>query len=110
MEIYELIPDLEPEIQELLIEEEKSIKEIQDKVLGSIPDQSEFQTLIDVSTRYNKRSEDLLRVIRRKLFILLHQAGYFTFEKGTAFHDPSGGRHSGDKSPLKLTGTIRRTV
>jgi hypothetical protein len=111
LEIYELIPDLEPEIQKLLLDEEKAIQEIQDKVLRSIDrNASEYQALIETQEKFEKRSELLLRDIRRKLFILLHEAGYFTFEKGTPFHDPSGGRQSGDKKPLQLTGTIRRTV
>ena len=111
LEIYELIPDLEPDVQALLLEEEKAIREIRDKVLRSVDrNQSEFQSLIDVQEGFERKSEILLRDVRRKLFILLHQAGYFTFEKGTPFHDPSKGRQSGDRKPLELTGTIKRTV
>lgn len=111
LELYELIPDLEPEIQTKLAPIEKKIEEVRNKVGSKIRDGSEFQQAIDYNQAVSRESENLLREARREIMSECHKAGYFIFEKqGGGFYNPSQGRSAGDRPSLGLQGTVRRTV
>lgn len=110
-ELYELIPDLEPEIQDQLKPVEEKISEISKRAVRKVREGSEYQQAIDLNQALSRDCEILLRDARRELMKACHKAGYFDFEKqGGSFYNPSKGRRAGDKPSLGLGGTVKREV
>ncbi len=95
LELYELIPDLDPEIQIKLKPYEDKIEAIWKKVNRSVGQGSEYGIAIEITQSMQRESEAVLREIRRCIGQELHKAGYFDFEKkGYSFYDLSKGKKS----------------
>ena len=108
LEIYELIPDLEPDIQERLEPLEKKIESLYVNIKNSIDEGSEYAVSVELNEKTQAESAKLLREARRLLMSELVEAGYFEFEKGSSgFYNPSEGRKSGEKS-AGFGATVRR--
>jgi len=109
LEIYELIPDLEPEIQEKLSTLETDIEDLWKKAQSSVEPGNEYSRSVEVNEAIQQSSAKLLREARKLLMKELMEAGYFEYEKTTGFHDPTKGRRPGTES-ANLKSTVKRDI
>jgi hypothetical protein len=109
LEIYELIPDLEPDMQDKLSLLEGKIEAIFLDARAEVEPGNEYAVSVEVNEKIQEKSRLLLREARRSLMIELMNGGYFEYEKTSKFHNPSENRES-PKSTAGFGATVKRTI
>jgi hypothetical protein len=109
-ELYDLIPDLDPEIQDKLQDIEAQVEDLWRGVKQRLTPGSEYSIAVEFSQQTQIQASRLEREIRRKIMKELFVAGYFEYERqGYNFYNPSEGRTSGGKS-AGFGKTVKRTM
>jgi len=109
-ELYDLIPDLDPDIQDKLVDVEKEVENLWRSVKSNLAPGSEYSLAVEISEKTQSQASRIEREIRRRIMKELFLAGYFEYERqGYNFYNPSEGRKSGGKS-AGFAPTVKRSL